>query len=92
MNKSDLVDKLRLSTGINKFQAEKVVEIFFQSISDALAEGKRMEIRGFCSFFVKNYPGYVGRNPKTGKKVTVKAKRLPFFKIGKELKKRIMGR
>ena len=62
--------------------------LFFDSISDALAKGDRAEIRGLCSFFVKKYKGY-GRNPKTGKKVKVKPKKLPFFKCGKDLKDRV---
>jgi len=86
MNKIELADQLRQSAGITKPMAQKVVKIFFESMSDALAKGERVEIRGLCSFFVKNYPSYVGRNPKTGKKIAVKAKKLPFFKVGKGLK------
>jgi integration host factor subunit beta len=86
MNKIELADQLRKSTGITKPMAQKVVKIFFESMTDALAKGKRVEIRGLCSFFVKNYPSYVGRNPKTGKKISVNPKRLPFFKVGKGLK------
>jgi integration host factor subunit beta len=86
MNKIELADQLRQSTGITKPMAQKVVKIFFESMTDALAKGERVEIRGLCSFFVKNYPSYVGRNPKTGKKIDVKPKKLPFFKVGKGLK------
>jgi integration host factor subunit beta len=56
-----------------------------------LAKGDRVEIRGFCSFFVKDYGSYIGRNPKTGQRVKIKSKRLPFFKPGKELKERVDG-
>jgi integration host factor subunit beta len=66
-----------------------VVQIFFDSMSEAMARGERVEIRGLCSFFVKEYKSYVGRNPKTGDKVTIKPKKLPFFKSGKELKERV---
>jgi len=52
-------------------------------------KGERVEIRGFCSFFIKDYEGYTGRNPKTGEKVQIPTKRLPFFKCGKELKGRV---
>ena len=78
-------------TGSQDFQAEaaKVVEIFFESMSDALANGQRVEIRGLCSFYVKEYKSYTGRNPKTGEKVKIKPKKLPFFKCGKELKERV---
>jgi integration host factor subunit beta len=58
-------------------------------MADALAEGDRVEIRGLCSFFVKEYKSYQGRNPRTGEKVKIKPKKLPFFKIGKELKERV---
>ena len=89
MNKSTLVDVLKKEANITKDDAEKVVSIFFNEISKALEKGDRVEIRGFCSFFVKNYKGYVGRNPKTGESVEVKSKKLPFFKCGRELKKRV---
>jgi integration host factor subunit beta len=56
---------------------------------NAFIKGERVEIRGFCSFFVKNYNPYTGRNPKTGEKVQIPPKRLPFFKCGKELKERV---
>ncbi len=89
MNKIELIDKLRLSTGITKPQAKEVIDVFFKSMTDALARGERVEIRGFCSFFTKSYPSYVGRNPKTGKKVKIRPKTLPFFKLGKALKDRL---
>jgi integration host factor subunit beta len=58
-------------------------------MADALAQGERVEIRGLCSFFVKKYGAYNGRNPKTGDKVKIKPKKSPFFKAGKELKERV---
>jgi integration host factor subunit beta len=58
-------------------------------MSEALARGDRVEIRGLCSFYVKEYKSYKGRNPKTGESVQVASKKLPFFKCGKELKKRV---
>ena len=63
-----------------------VVNVFFDSMKQALVEGSRVEIRGLGSFKLKDYEGYVGRNPKTGKSVTVAPKKLPFFRAGKELK------
>ena len=89
MNKATLVDVFKKEANITKAEAETVVNIFFDEISRALEKGDRAEIRGFCSFFVKNYTGYVGRNPKTGESVGVNSKKLPFFKCGKELKKRV---
>jgi integration host factor subunit beta len=65
------------------------VHLFFNEISNALANGDRVEIRGLCSFYVKKYKSYTGRNPKTGEQVKIKSKKLPFFKCGKELKDRV---
>ena len=89
MNKLELISALKNDAGISKTEAAKVAQIFFDSMSEAMSQGKRVEIRGLCSFYVKNYKSYVGRNPKTGEKVTIKPKRLPFFKSGKELKERV---
>lgn len=89
MNKLELIDKLRVAADISKPQAKKVVDVFFDSMADALAKGERVEIRGFCSFFTKRYPSYIGRNPKTGKKVKISPKKLPFFKLGKGLRDRL---
>jgi integration host factor subunit beta len=89
MNKSDLVQALTKETGLAKGKAEQVVELFFGKMSNALAKGDRVEIRGFCSIFVKEYKGYTGRNPKSGEHTQVLPKRLPFFKCGKELKDRV---
>ncbi len=65
------------------------MDIFFNGMADKLAKGGRVEIRGLCSFFVKEYGSYTGRNPKTGEKVKIIPKKLPFFKAGKELKERV---
>jgi integration host factor subunit beta len=67
------------------------VAIFFDKMTEALAQGDRVEIRGLCSIFVKKYGSYTGRNPKTGEKVKIAPKKLPFFKVGKELKERVDG-
>ncbi len=89
MNKSDLVEALRKETGLTKAKAAQVVDVFFGEMSNALANGDRVEIRGFCSVYVKEYEGYTGRNPKTGEPIEVPGKKLPFFKCGKELKERV---
>ena len=91
MNKPDLIQSLKESNHLSKSEAEKIASLFFDQIADALAQGDRVEIRGLCSFFVKKYGGYTGRNPKTGEKVKIKPKKLPFFKAGKELKERVDG-
>ena len=89
MNKQDLIDALRYEVDLKKTETDAIVRLFFNEMSDALAKGDRVEIRGLCSIFVKKYTGYTGRNPKTGKKIKVKTKKLPFFKCGRELKKRV---
>ena len=89
MNKLELVSALKNATGISKTDAAKVVQIFFDSMTDALATGERVEIRGLCSFYVKEYKSYTGRDPKTGDPVKIQPKHLPFFKCGKELKERV---
>jgi integration host factor subunit beta len=89
MNKLELVETLKEETGITKNEASIIVSLFFDEMSKALADGERVEIRGLCSFYVKNYKAYTGRNPKTGQQVNIKPKKLPFFKCGKELKERV---
>ena len=89
MNKIDLIQALKDSNHLSKSESETVVNLFFNQMGDALAKGDRVEIRGLCSFFVKKYSGYTGRNPKAGEKVKIKPKKLPFFKAGKELKERV---
>jgi integration host factor subunit beta len=89
MNKLELIDTLKKESGIAKTEATAVVELFFDSMSEALAKGDRVEIRGLCSFYVKEYKSYKGRNPSTGQSVQVAPKKLPFFKCGKDLKDRV---
>ncbi len=89
MNKLDLIQTLKTKAGISKTEAAAVAHQFFDEMANALATGDRVEIRGLCSFYVKKYKSYTGRNPKTGEKVKIKPKKLPFFKCGKELKERV---
>jgi len=89
MNKLELIKNLKEECQISKKEAAAIVHQFFGEISTSLAEGDRVEIRGLCSFYVKNYTSYQGRNPKTGESVPVAPKKLPFFKCGKELKERV---
>ncbi len=89
MNKLELIQALKDATDLSKSEAAAVVDTFFNEMADVMAKGDRVEIRGLCSFFVKEYDGYTGRNPKTGERVKIKPKRLPFFKAGKELKDRV---
>ncbi len=89
MNKLELIQAVKDKTGLSKQEATSVVKTFIDSMTEAMLSGERIEIRGFCSFFIKEYDGYTGRNPKTGKRVHVPSKKLPFFKVGKELKERV---
>jgi integration host factor subunit beta len=89
MNKLELISALKNEARISKSDAAQVIQLFFDSMSDSMAADERVEIRGLCSFYVKKYKSYTGRNPKTGTQVSIQPKKLPFFKCGKELKKRV---
>jgi len=89
MNKLGLIKELRKKAELTKNEARNVVDLFFDEITSALANSDRVEIRGFCSFYVKHYKAYTGRNPRTGEQTRVKPKKLPFFKVGKELQERV---
>jgi integration host factor subunit beta len=89
MNKTDIVNKLAEKTGMNQKVAKIVVDTITDSIKKAIVNGERVEIRGFGSFSVRRYKPYKGRNPKNGEVVEVPAKKLPYFKVGKELKEAI---
>jgi integration host factor subunit beta len=91
MNKSDLIEKVVEKTTLPRKRAELVVNLIFDSMTEALARGDRIEIRGFGSFISKQYRARTGRNPRTGQTIPVPAKRLPFFKVGKELRERVDG-
>jgi integration host factor subunit beta len=89
MTKSDLIDVLCETQKMPKGRAELLVNVIFDSMEASLRRGERIEIRGFGSFEIREYRAYEGRNPRTGSAVAVKPKRLPFFKVGKELKERV---
>jgi integration host factor subunit beta len=91
MNKSDLITALVIKEKLTEVQSSEIVNLIFDGFTDTLMKGGRIEIRGFGSFTMREYGGYTGRNPRTGKKVDVKPKRSPFFKAGKELKKMVDG-
>jgi integration host factor subunit beta len=86
MTKSELIDAMATRSELTKARAELVVNCVFDAMTEALERGEGIEIRGFGSFTVRPYKPYSGRNPRTGATVPVPAKRLPFFKVGKELK------
>ncbi len=89
MTKSDLIEAVADKLKLPKGKAELIVNCIFDSMEDALKKGERIEIRGFGSFEIRHYKAYEGRNPRTGEPVDVAPKRLPFFKVGKELKERV---
>ena len=89
MNKSDLVKRVAERGGVSMKGAKEAVNTFFDTFVEAILQDERIEIRGFGSFVNKKYDGYMGRNPKTGEPIRVPQKKLPFFKVGKELKFRV---
>jgi integration host factor subunit beta len=91
MTKSDLIEAVAEQTNTTKSRAEAVVNCVFDAMADALKNGEGIEVRGFGSFTVRQYKPYDGRNPRTGEVVHVASKRLPFFKVGKELKEMVGG-
>jgi integration host factor subunit beta len=92
MTKSGLIERVAERTShISKKDTEIVVNTIFDSMTEALKRGERIEIRGFGSFQVKVREAREGRNPKTGEEVHIPAKRTPFFKVGKELKEMVDG-
>jgi integration host factor subunit beta len=90
MTKSELIERLSSTTGeLNKKEAELIINTIFDSIGGALAEGDRVEIRGFGSFTIRERDARVARNPKSGEVVSIPTKKTPFFKTGKELRLRV---
>jgi integration host factor subunit beta len=89
MTKAELVDEVAHVVGLTKKQAETIVNIVFDSIVDSLRSGEKIELRGFGSFRLRSRKSRTGRNPKTGEKVEVPSKKIPYFKPGKELKELI---
>jgi len=86
MTKADLINIIAEKAGITRVKAETVVNTIFDSMVEALLRDDRIEIRGFGSFVNRDYEAYKGRNPRTGEIIEVSQKKLPFFKVGKELK------
>ena len=91
MNKIDLITALVEKNKMLAKDARKIVDLVFKGFANELKKGSRIEIRGFGSFSIREYGAYIGRNPKTGKTAAVKPKKLPFFKVGVELKKMVNG-
>lgn len=89
MNKSELIEAISQEVNIPIREASNITNTILDSMIDALANGDNIEVRGFGSFMIKEYTSYQGRNPKTGEKIKVPPKKLPFFKVGKELKERV---
>jgi integration host factor subunit beta len=89
MTKADLISLIEKKARLGHAQAEQLVNLTFDCMIESLYDDKRIEIRGFGSFANRNYKSYEGRNPKTGKIVKVAPKKVPFFKVGKELKEMV---
>jgi integration host factor subunit beta len=86
MNKSDLIKALAAKENLTETKATEIINLIFKGFTDTLKKGDRIEVRGFGTFVVRKYGAYTGRNPMNGKNVEVRPKKLPFFKVGKELK------
>jgi integration host factor subunit beta len=86
MNRFDLIESLAKETDLSARKAQEVVDTFFDTMSKALIAGDRIGVRGFGAFSIREYTGYTGRNPKTGAKAVVEARKLPFFKVGKDFR------
>ena len=89
VNKAELATEVSKKSKVSHKVAKVVVDAVFEEMVKALRRGDRVEIRGFGSFVIRNYGSYQGRNPKTGETVSVSPKKLPYFKVGKELKERV---
>ncbi|MGI6656584.1 MAG: HU family DNA-binding protein [Desulfobulbus sp.] len=89
MNKSELIEALSEKMQLPVREAAAIVNTIIETMSEALARGESIEIRGFGSFVVKEYASYTGRNPKTGEQILVAPKKLPFFKVGKDLREQV---
>ena len=89
MVKAELIAKVSQKENIPVYAARTIVDLFFEAMKEALERGERVEVRGFGSFRVKSCRSYKGRNPRTGETVEVPPKRLPFFKVGRELKEMV---
>jgi len=90
MKKSDIVNELSKEVSLSQKKSAEIVDFIFEKMRGAILKGERIEVRGFGTFFVKSYKPRKGRNPKTGILVDVPPKKLPFFKMGKELKKALI--
>lgn len=90
MKKSDLVNVLAKEVNLSQKKSAEIVDFIFDKMRSAIRNGERIEVRGFGTFFVKSYKPRKGRNPKTGLTVDVPPKKLPFFKMGKEIKKALI--
>ena len=91
MNRSELIESLATRKKLTMKKSEAVIMTIFAGMAEALSAGERIEIRGFGSFVIREYPPYNGRNPKTGESIEVKPKKLPFFKVGKEIRELLSG-
>jgi integration host factor subunit beta len=89
MNKSELIEALAQDIDVPHREAAAITNTVIETMTEALAQGESIEIRGFGSFVIKKYESYEGRNPKTGKKIEVSPKKLPFFKVGKDLREKV---
>lgn len=89
MNKSGLIDAIADELDMSKIEATSVLNTILQTMTETLIRGESIELRGFGSFVIRQYKSYEGRNPKTGEKIQVETKKLPYFKVGRDLRMRV---
>lgn len=89
MNKSELIEALSKELNLSNKTSQNIIDTILETMTERLVAGENVEIRGFGSFSVRHYDSYIGRKPKTGEQVEVKPKKLPFFKVGKQLKEAV---
>ena len=89
MNKSELIEALSKELNLSNKTSQNIIDTILETMTERLVAGENVEIRGFGSFSVRHYDSYIGRKPKTGEQIEVKPKKLPFFKVGKQLKEAV---
>jgi integration host factor subunit beta len=92
MKKSDLIESLAQRQNITLKDAKSIVNTILETMIATMAKGEEIQLRGFGSFQIREYASYVAKNPKTGKEIMIQAKKLPYFKVGKDLRERVNNR
>ena len=89
MNKSELIEALSQDLNFSIKAAQNIIDTILGTITEKLVAGENVELRGFGSFSVRQYDSYIGRQPKTGEKIEIKPRKIPYYKVGKELREAV---